>query len=267
MLVTDKYGRQVRRRMTAAERLAARQVRDAARRQGYKRSFVPRTMGPFAQTERKYYDSFKALTALNETLGAGWTTAGQDPATKDCLFAPTEGSDINNRVGRKVAVHKISIRGIFRTTLSSDSVDIVTQPAVRMILFIDQQSNGVQVTPNELMTTPATDTLENIFSAHQSINSFGRFRVLKDKCYRMPVSTAANDNANGANSTISQSAPDVHWKIKHVFRKPLIVKFNNTNGGTIGDIVDNSFHICALPSGSSGAHSIAYECRTYFTDP
>lgn len=88
----------------------------ARRRQGY--SSVARTRGAAVQGEMKYFDcdaNSIALVATTTTWPAGTMV---DPLTTInlgsaavanplCLYAPTVGAALNQRIGRKILVHKI----------------------------------------------------------------------------------------------------------------------------------------------------------------
>ncbi len=248
-----KGGRTGRRRRF----VKARPVRSVA----LQRVFVPRTMGPFAQTESKYFDSFLSAAGVPESTD--WTATEIDPAAANTLFFPSEGADINNRVGRKVSVYKIALRGVIAQTASPDKADIEAQGAFRMILYIDTQSNGGQAQGEEVMAPPGAATVPLTFSTFQSTANFGRFRVLKDKIFYPRDLTAMTDGA----STASMNAADIPFSMKYSFKKPVEVRYNgSTTPGVVGDIVDNSFHLLMQKSTALGTHLISYQCRTYYKD-
>lgn len=215
--------------------------------------------------ESHYFDS-GASSAINE--GNDWSASNIEPTTYpvvgiNTLFAPTEGDDINNRQGRKVAVYKIAIRGVITTAVLSDQADIVANPAVRLVMFMDQQPNGATALGNAVMGPPFVSASPAIaFNAFQNTANFGRFRVLRDQTYMLPVVTAGTDGA----STNSLACQDVPIKMTVKFKKPIIVKFNGTNGGTIADLVSNAFGLLAHKSGAGFATTITYQCRTYYKD-
>lgn len=259
------YGYPQRKRRPTVRKKLGQGYRSNFRGRGMKyyqpqRSFVPRTMGPFAQTESKYFDSFLAATNIQESTD--WTGCELNPATLNTLVVPQEGSDINNRIGRKIAIYRLSIRGVIRCAPSPDQADVLSPPAIRLILFIDEQTNGTQVQAETLMAAPGSATVPLCFNTFQNLANLGRFRVLKDKTYRSGVIGVGTDGA----STMSQNLPDIPFKWNIRFRKPVVINFNSTNGGTVGDIVDNSFHLIGTKSGTDFTHSIAYECRTAYKD-
>lgn len=236
-------------------------------RQNPIRYTVPRTMGPFAVSESKYFDFHRSAVAVPDTTN--WAGTEIDPTTLDTLVAPVEGSDINNRVGRKIAIYKIAIRGLIQAPTAAanwaiDQADVLPSPTYRIILYMDQQTNGVQSQGEEVMAPPSSATVALTHCTFMNIANLGRFKILKDKLIGSNTITAATDGA----STSAQNKGDLMWKMTCKFRVPIIVNFNGTNGGTIGDIVDNSFHLIAHKSNSNydANEVISYQGRAYYKD-
>lgn len=223
------------------------------------KQFVMRTFGPQA-SESKYFDSFQS--ALTIPAPTSWVGTELDPATLNTLFAPSEGSDIDNRVGRRVEVYKIAIKGVINTGLSQDDADVNQVPIARLILLIDQQTNGVQAQGEEVMAAPGAASALSTITTFQNTANFGRFRVLKDKIIRPTINVTATDGAN----THSAQPNAQYFKMTVKFAKPVACRFNATNGGTVGDIVDNSFHLIGCRNSTDFTQTITYTCRTYYKD-
>jgi len=223
------------------------------------RTFIPRTMGAMSQTEMKYFTSFLTTTAI--ATGTSWTVSDMDPSPGDCLFFPVEGSDVDNRIGRRVNVVRLQIRGVLIVPTDQDAPDVLSNPSVRVILYIDQQTNAAQSTGDQVMEQYQV-SVPGVFTGFQNVANFGRFRVLRDKIYRGNTVTAGTDGA----STLSICAATIPFKISVRFPGTLPVKFNATNGGSVADIVDNSFHLLAHCSSANYGVQMMYTCRTYFKD-
>lgn len=210
---------------------------------------------PYIQGERKYFDSLRSGFALTSSATQ---TAGleADPATTNTLFAPTQGDDISNREGRNVYVYSITIKGSLTTTAATAETAADTCQGVRMILCIDKQTNGAQMNSEDLITSSNPGTFN-----FQNTQFFGRFRILKDKTYTFPPTPIA---ANGTAAQIFQGSVVKYFKIKHKFAVPLRVNFNATNGGTVADIVDNSFHLIAGRDKADPGVTLNYQCRVSF---
>lgn len=252
------------RRAKQRRRFNNRPIRSA--RRGYYR--VPgRSVGALVtMPERKYFDSLLSNSAL--TASTNWAGTEHDPTTLNTLVCPTQGSQINNRIGRKIAVHKIKIRGIISVASQADQTSLDQAATVRMILAQDKQTNGTQMQGEELMQAPATATAGLANQTFQSLANFGRFRVLKDLSIKLEQPTAAADGA--VSNLFDAGGYTKPFKISVSFRKPVVVHFNSSNGGAgdgdVGDIVDNSFHLIAQATAIATAPAITYNCRAVYTD-
>jgi len=220
------------------------------RRQGY--GGVARAQGAAVVGEMKYFDCERdadQIAACTTTWVAGTM---QDPDTTInlgsaavanplCLFAPTVGAALNQRIGRKVKVLKIKLHGLIHFSVGTAQALPKNATSIRMMLVQDCQTNAAQMTGAQLMNDAASPS--STLMSFQNPNNFGRFKVLKEKRYILEDpniigTTGAADIAFGGRK--------LNWKLTATFKTPCEVHFNATNGGTVADIVDNSFHmVCA----------------------
>lgn len=224
------------------------------------RQFVARTRGPFAASESKYYDTY--VEGLSLDSAAAMSGKEADPATVNCLNAPAQGDDINERVGRKIEIYKIQIRGVIASGGGSDLADPLGNGVFRYILYLDKQANGTQSQSENLLETIGTPTILNNCNAFQNIANLGRFRVLKDRILRPGVPVAFNDAA----ATGSQINPDKYFKCTHKFKKPLVTKFNGTATAGVASVVDNALHFICYQNDNSQANTLTYHARLYYKD-
>lgn len=220
---------------------------------------VPRTYGnPRAVTERKYFDTELDSSALAAVTTAWGITHRQDPATINTIFAPTQGDDFNQRSGRKVQVLKIQIQGEIRCDRQVNQTSADSASTIRILLVQDKQTNAAQMTPADLLQSGAGSVAIHMF---QNPAAFGRFRVLKDKKFTLQNPSMAFDGTD-----IEQAGLIRTFKFVVKFKKPVVIHFNATNGGTVADVVDNSFHIVAGSLGTNLAPAISYKSRIVFLD-
>jgi len=235
-------------------------TRTVVKQGGATRTFVPRSMGtPLAITERKYFDTDYNSVSIPNIAGASWASAEADPATLLSLFQPTRGTDFNNVEGRKCKVLAIKLRGFIASAAQVDQTAGDGMGYVRLIVYQDKQTNAAQAQAEELMASGSATT--NNVCCFQNPANFGRFQVLKDK-----VVTLGNPNISYDGTNIEQQGVLRAWKINIKFKKPVDVHFNSTNGGTIADTVDNSFHVIAACQSSALALTLAYKGRVVFID-
>lgn len=226
-------------------------------RKGY--STVARTRGPLAKGEAKYFDTEKDQTALNASTN--WTATEYDPAVFNCLFAPIQGSAINQRVGRSVWVTKLKIRGFVVCPAQTNQIVADAATVVRIILYQDTQTNGTFSQGEDIMAAPTTANAPLCVNTFQNLGNFGRFKVLKDKMMFFDNKAVSWDGTN-----MEQSGLVRPFKFNISFRKPVEVRFNATNGGSVSDIITNSFHLIANISASDLNPYITYQSRVVFKE-
>lgn len=226
-------------------------------RQGY--YTVARTRGVYAKGEMKYYDSGKASSLI--TPSADWTGTEYDPATRDTLCCPKQGPAINQRIGREINIHKIKVRGSILCQYRYNQVfdSVFSAPIVRLVLYVDNQTNSAQSQGEQVFS--GNGISPSVF-AYQNIDNFGRFKVLKDKLLCPPVNSA-NYPASDKLDTPPSRIP-FKWNIN--LKTPIKVRFNNTDGETVADIVDNSLHIIANCAGTTPPVYIQYTSRVCYKD-
>lgn len=231
-------------------------------------SSVARTRGASVTGEMKYYDTELGLTAIPASVD--WTATELDPSTTQepvpvatplGLFQPTIGSGVNQRIGKSCKVLGIKLNGLINVPQQADQTTTDAGLTCRVILYQDMQTNSAQAQGEQLMTDPTTNSAAVAVNTFQNINNFGRFRVLKDKFYTFNPPTITYDGTN-----IEQMGALRQFKFKKRFKNPIIVRFNATNAGTIGDIVDNSFHVIANCNNAGLVPSLAYNCRVTYKE-
>lgn len=229
-------------------------------RTGQTFNYVPRVPGnPLAMTERKYFD-----TELNNktlvTLSTGWTGTECDPATLNNLFSPTTGTNYNQRVGRKVCLKSLRIHGYveYPTVSNTGTANIDAPILIRVILYQDKQTNGVQSQGQDVIASGAGNVAVAMF---QNPQNFGRYRVLKDKKISLNITAT---NYVGTDTHMTGNLRSFNWNIR--FRKPLIINFNSQNTGNVTDVVDNSFHVIAGVNRADTNAQFSYKARAVFVD-
>jgi len=239
------------------------------RRSGY--SSVARTRGAMSMGEMKYFDTALDLTPITACTTT-WPNNVRDPtstinlgdaavANPNCLFCPKVSAALNGRVGRNVKVMKIKISGHINVAPQAGQTGSDASAVIRMLLVIDQQTNSSQMNAAQLLNDALS--ADNTIHSYQNPNNFGRFRVLKDKRV-----TLSDLNMVGSPTTadVTQAGKVIPFKFSHRFAQPLLVHFNATNGGTIADIVDNSFHFIIGTSSSAYAPNVTYYSRVSYKE-
>jgi len=240
-------------------------------RRGY--DAVSRTSGAAVIGEMKYFDCDNSGTALAActTTWVGGTLV--DPlttinlgsaavATPLCLFAPTVGAALNQRIGRKCKVLKIKVNLSLIVAPQAGQATGDSAAVVRCMLVQDCQTNAAQMTSAQLMNDGSA--AQSTVLSFQNPNNFGRFRVLKEKRFVLENPNMAGEVAA---PNLVQQGLKKQFKLTMNFKQPVEVHFNATNGGTVADIVDHSFHIvCGIDNISALATNLAYYSRVCYKE-
>ncbi len=236
------------------EHARSRQPKRAKRGNG---GFGPRPLETIS--EMKYFDSFLDDDTVN--ISTSWLDTEVDPATLLTLFVPQEGNDINNRVGRKVCVQSLKIRGMIKVAAQPNLTVPPDGRSVRIIVYMDSQTNAAQSQGEQVMAAPGAAVADLTYSTFMNLANLGRFRILKDLWVSIDNPNVSFDGTNlEANGQLRR------FKCNIKFRDSITVNFNATNGGTIADIVDNSFHVIAMRTINAPTTTISYQCRVGYKD-
>jgi len=85
--------------------------------------------------------------------------------------------------------------------------------------------------------------------------------VLKDKIF-----IHQNPNMSYDGTNVEQAGLIKHFKWTIKFHVPVEIRFNNTNGGTIADIIDNSFHLIGTSTSIDLGPTLTYSCRVCYKE-
>jgi len=195
-------------------------------------------------TELKVYDISTATYAINTT------------GTIGNIFRPVNGSDFNNRIGRKTCLKTLQIRGYIQNEVVSNitAATSTNGQLLRLIVLWDTQPNGAVPALTDVLTTAHPQ-------APLNLNNRDRFKVLRDKVWAMGpmlISAAATQ------SVAAWDTPQV-IAIKEFIKLPNLETIYNASTGNVSDLSSGS--LCFLwvgsePNGSNHAEFVGtYRCR------
>jgi len=229
------------------------------KRKGY--STVPRSRGIYGYGEMKYFETERnasTVTAPNDWTGTEFPPNVGTPTT---IFCPAQGPAIDQRIGRDCTVYKIKVRGLIIQPNAEDLSATKNPQWVRVALVEDTQTNAAQAQGEQIFNDPVTATPTQAILAFQALTNTGRFNVLKDKTYNLSNANVASDFDAGQGALQGLGR---RFSFNIVYKKGRKVRFNATNGGTIADIVDNSWCIYAMST--QGNITIQYTARVSFKE-
>lgn len=192
--------------------------------------------------EKKFFDGAKAATV----------TATAGTIFDDSLCKIPQGVTEKTRVGRLANLHSLHINGYVYLPASTDATK--SADAVRIILYIDKQCNGVVAGKSDILEGATVDynDFRNLANSH-------RFFILMDK--RVAISAMGMGEAAGPITQSSEAARTFTYN-KH-FKVPLPIEFSSTTGA-ITEIRSNN--IGMLVVSRNGVIKLEYQWRIRFTD-
>lgn len=204
-------------------------------------------------TELKYNPFGGVVTAnlLNRYSCRG--TASYDPAAAIdahynlmCATNIQQGTSAITRIGNVIYAQYMEIRGEIQ------NIDATNCPHIaRLIVFVEPNSIGDTPAENDILDNVNTGDNSYVFASRR-INTYDRFRVLRDKLINLPPA-----NLNGAHVPFHMVIP-LHFKIQ----------YNGTaNPPTPGQVDHNSIWVmCLATTGASGNVVWRLAGRLRYTD-
>lgn len=163
------------------------------------------------------------------------------------LAVPIVGADYNARIGRKVTLKSLFIRGrIGLENIAQLQQGTATSgQQARLMIVVDNQPNGAAPAITDILNTAEP-------SSHLNLNNRDRFRILVDREFSFDpffYSTVATQSFCMMNRTI--------YNIKLYKRLNQEMIFNAVNGGTIADIASGALYMVWIGSVAAGTNTDA----------
>jgi len=232
---------------------------------------VPRARGANVTGEMKYVDSIYPAQPI-AAPDTDWAACMADPTTTvdlgdgsavltpACLCAPRVGAGISNRIGKGIKILKVKIR--YSIILPQQQAQSLADdpPVVRLILVQDMQTNAAQMDGDDLIQ--GSTTSETTVLAFQSVNNFGRFKVLKDRMVALRPAIPMYINTG----SLVQTGVCYQGKMSYSWKEGLNVRFNAGSTGQVSDIIDNSLHMMAGANNILAGPRLSYYCRVCYKE-
>jgi len=160
------------------------------------------------------------------------------------LANPQLGSDFNNRIGRKVVLKSVYVRGQVKLDWAGAgglpaTAGIAAQMA-RFILVCDMQPNGAAPAITDILVEATAESQLNL-------NNRDRFKILSDKTYVFdPVINV--QTATQAQLCYNRTIYPVK-KFKKIDQEMV---FNGVNGGSIADVTSGALYMVWIGTTASG---------------
>lgn len=182
------------------------------------------------------------------TLGATTNASAGVIATDSLLKAITEGNTDQTRIGNRITVKSVMLRG--QVLLPSATDNLLTSQIVRIIVYLDRQANGA--------TAAVTDILASAdFRSFNNLDNSDRFRTLAETTIDL---NAQGATPSGAAFTFGEVTQSFFLKAK----LNLDCKFKG-NAGTVADLSSNNIGVLVI-SQTDALGTFNFIARVRYTD-
>jgi len=230
-----KFEAAKRRRIASRARASAQPVR------AYQKSMVPLASRGYRFNRRELKEQTTGATSYQVNTTGSFTL----------LACPVPGTDMDDRIGRKVLLKSFYIRGYVATEWADTSCAVDANLSVqaqqcRMIVFFDLQPNGSAPAVTDLLTGASSVAMLNL-------NNRDRFKVLVDKQFVLgPVGIDVDANTVNAVAV----APQIVGikKYKDINQEMI---FNAGSAGNIADVNSGALYMFWIGDQTAGTSTDA----------
>lgn len=160
------------RRRTSSRKKNYTRYKARKMRAGYNRTGGLYRLGRRSGVEYKFFDTFVEPEAI-----------GSEGDILESFNIVPQSTAANGRIGREITVRSIDV-----TLTIEASAESVIDNLVRIILYLDKQSNGTAATVEQILNL-GNETIPPLV-AHANLENSQRFVILKDSLYVVPVRAA-----------------------------------------------------------------------------
>lgn len=187
--------------------------------------------------ELKFFDTTKTTTT-SSTSGAIFNSS---------LVLIPQGVTESNRVGRKCVVKRLNMRGNF--DLVSATAANQTSDVLRVIVYVDKQTNGAAATVTDILETATYNSFRNLSNTQ-------RFQILYDKSFGLNAPSGQGDGTTFAYGEYAEP-----WSMNKTLSLP--IEYNSTTGA-LTEITSNNIGVLVISK--AGAAKFDYVARVRFSD-
>ena len=209
---------------------------------------IPRNIAKALKgVEKKFITRVLSSTAIT----AAWA-GGEMNVADGCVNGITQGDGDSERIGKAVTFDSVYVHGLL-TIPALDGTVVQNPISVRLIWFMDTQTNGVQANAEDVMD----DAAGTKFLAFRNALFLARFKILYDRTITVtPMAAAGNGTANDTASA--------HRTWKAAFRNLNMNVTYSATASTIPSVTNNSIQ-CACVASTTGCN-LLYIARGYYFD-
>lgn len=197
---------------------------------------------------------FADFQAVNDAFATSWAT--MEDATIKCISAVALGNTESTRIGRKMSIVGLNIRGTVNAAVLEAQVNPMAESYCRIVIVCDKQTNAADITPANVYDEGQTEN----WLAFRNLQFSTRFRILMDKT----IVIKPNLVAQGAIDLFATNLTKIPWNFNLTLKRPINVLYK-ADDAEIASITDNSIHVIGVCSSTGPTPSLSYQARLRFT--
>lgn len=203
-----------------------------------------RTQAPKYTPETKHWD---IATNMALSVNGTYTLMGVG-------MWPIQGTDFNNRIGRKIKLIGIDLTCLI--TVTAPAQMRVTGDTLHCSMWMDKETRGGTASVSDIFAN-SSGALNVLAPVNMSNKQ--RFRKIHESKHNIVVTSVAAGVTTGTDNVDT---------MRHFIKMNEVITFNN-NVGNAGDVVDNSFVLTACPANptvATSAMNFAVLVRYHYID-
>ena len=236
-----------------------------------RRTYVTGNFGPLTSGS-KYYTLGANLQPIAKVT-TSYTTSTRvnfaGSAVINYINNMGNGTSITQRIGRQSALQSIKVRGVIHMPDQIGQSGLDTYNLIRVAMVQDTQVNGASPTPANVFADSGAGGDAFTMLTFQNLNFLNRYRVVKDRWFKLPHDVQAV--YNGGTTNVQIAGFTFPFSFTYTPKQPILCTHNATGSATQDDsMVSNGFFIIAAyqdPGVEAGNDpQIAITTRVKFTD-
>lgn len=242
--------------------------RKPVRQADLKRNIKTQKALGYSSAELKWHDTSHYSQTIVTTTDMTGMVIHPGGTNTLCLNSINQGNSAKSRIGSKILITSIWIRGVITVSAHDDFDAFDTAPNVFIALVQQKESRGLIPNTGRVWENPTNQIRMSVVPL-RNLNYSEEFNVLRQQTietnrYLRQVSHGKGSTA-GTADTVQSPAYDIPFQMKWTGQIPTkYLALNNTDD--IAAIIDNALHLTACCSDNTRNPQIAWHCRIRYLD-
>jgi len=179
----------------------------------------------------------------------------------NCKNFPIQGSALYQRIGSKISMQSLQIRGNVYLPGTTAVASNVLESDIRFVVVYDKQTNGAAPLWSDVFADlPASGTLASSSLSHVNPYNRDRFVILYDTVKHYPGTIITTGASPGYNPTATETALHINVNLRG------LETMYKATAGSVADISTGGLFVGYLTNGTASSYLIEYDFRLNYED-